>query len=74
MVVEVPWEELEPAILNRLVEEFVTRDGTDYGEKLVELDTKVGQVKQQLKRKLAVVTFDTEISSANIVVAGDLPS
>ena len=74
MVIEIPWEELEPAILNRLVEEFVTREGTDYGEKPVELDTKVDQVKQQLRRKLAVVSFDTEISSANIVVAGDLPS
>ncbi len=28
----VPWQELEPDTLDNLIQEFVSRDGTDYGE------------------------------------------
>ncbi len=39
-------------------EEFVTRDGTDYGEVEVSLDAKVAQVHSQLKSDEAVIVFD----------------
>ena len=38
---EVPLEALEPATLRRLAEEFVTRDGTDYGLRERSLEEKV---------------------------------
>ena len=28
----VPWQEPEPETLDNLIQEFVSRDGTDYGE------------------------------------------
>ena len=68
MHVEVPWRELDSQALRGLIEEFVTRDGTDYGAVETSLDTRVAQVMKQLEQGLAVVTFDTEIESATIVV------
>ena len=68
MHVEVPWQQLDSSALRGLIEEFVTRDGTDYGVVETCLDTRVNQVIGQLKAGQAVVTFDTEVESATIVV------
>ena len=68
MHVEVPWRELDAHALRGLIEEFVTRDGTDYGAVETSLENRVSQVMNQLKTGDAVVTFDTEIESATIVV------
>ena len=68
MHVEVPWKEIEADALRGLIEEFVTRDGTDYGWVETSLEAKVEQVLGQLKSGKAVVTFDTEVESATIVV------
>ena len=68
MHVEVPWRELDAHALRGLIEEFVTRDGTDYGVVETSLENRVSQVMNQLKTGDAVVTFDTEIESATIVV------
>ena len=45
----VPWQEIPPETLDNLIEEFVTRDGTDYGEQEIRTDTKVAQVREQLR-------------------------
>ncbi len=37
----IPHRELSPEALQGLIEEFVTRDGTDYGESEAALATKV---------------------------------
>lgn len=65
--VEVPHGELPPEVLRRLVEEFVTRDGTDYG--LVErtLDEKVAIVMRQLERGEAAIEVDTKHETIDIV-------
>ena len=65
--VEVPWEQLEPDVLERLVEEFVSREGTEYGEREVGLATKVKQVIEQLKAKKAAITFDPETQTTSII-------
>lgn len=64
--VEVPFERIEPAVLRRLVEEFVTREGTDYGPVVYDLETKVKHVMGQLRRGDAVVTFDPRLGTATI--------
>jgi uncharacterized protein len=65
--VEVPWEQLEKDILHKLVEEFVSREGTEYGETEVGLSTKVNQVVEQLKAKKATITFDPETQTTHII-------
>jgi uncharacterized protein YheU (UPF0270 family) len=65
--VEIPHDRLEPETLQSLVEDFITREGTDYGEREISLDTKIKQVMGQLKRREAVIVFDPASESCNIV-------
>ncbi len=67
--VEIPYEQLSPEALQGLIEEFVTRDGTDYGVTERSLDSKISQVRGLLARGEARVVFDPESGTANIVVA-----
>lgn len=54
----VPWQDISADALDNLIQEFVTRDGTDYGEHEVTLETKVAQVHRQLERGEVLVWFD----------------
>ena len=45
----IPWQDLDPETLDNLIESFVLREGTDYGEHERSLTDKVADVKQQLK-------------------------
>lgn len=71
-LIEIPWDALAPETLNGLVEEFVTRDGTDYGEQEVALERKVLQVINGIKRKEFVIVFDSEHEAAQIVTRQQL--
>lgn len=63
----IPYREFEPDILEAVLDEIITRDGTDYG--MVELS--VEQKRQQLLRRLeqgtAFICFDEETQSCIIV-------
>ena len=63
----IPIESLEAETLKRVVEEFVTREGTDYGLSASDLQTKVEQVLRQLKKGEALLCFDAESESCHIV-------
>lgn len=67
----VPWEQVPAESLRNLVEEFVTRDGTDYGEQEVSLETRVGQVMQQLRRAEVVIWFDGVTETITLMTARD---
>jgi uncharacterized protein len=69
---EIPYQELSPEALQGVVEEFVTRDGTDYGETEVALETKVSQVLNQLHSGKAVIVFDQKTETCNILPSGDI--
>lgn len=70
--VEVPWDRLSAAALRGVIEEFVTREGTEYGAHDVPLETKVDQVRGQLERGEVVVLFDAKTQSVNLVRAREL--
>jgi uncharacterized protein YheU (UPF0270 family) len=63
----IPIESLAPETLRRVVEEFVTREGTDYGMNNSEFSTKVDQVLRQLKKGEALLVFDSESESCHIL-------
>jgi hypothetical protein len=54
------------------VEEFITREGTDYGQVEVDLETKVMQVLRQLKKGEAAIVFDEKSETCNIVPRDEL--
>jgi uncharacterized protein len=68
----IPFNELSKEALQGVIQEFVTRDGTDYGEAEIPLDTKVGQVRNQLHSGKAVIVFDQKTQTCNIVPSGDI--
>lgn len=59
--------ELSPEALRGLIEEFVSRHGTDYGLNEKTMDEKVADVMRQLDRGDAVVSYDPKEQTANIV-------
>jgi uncharacterized protein len=65
--IEVPYGSLEPETLRAVVEEFITRAGTDYGARERSLEEKIADVMRQLRRGEARVVFDPATSSVNIV-------
>jgi uncharacterized protein YheU (UPF0270 family) len=68
---KIPYDQLSPEALNGVIEEFVTRDGNDYGEIEVSLDTKISQVLGQLKSGKAVIVFDQGTETCNILRSSD---
>lgn len=66
--VEVPHTELPPATLRAVIESFVLREGTDYGERDVPFETKTLQVRCQLERREAEIVYDPNTESVGIVV------
>ena len=67
----IPVKKLSAAALKGVIEEFVTRRGTDYGAVEATLETKVKQVKNRLKDGSAVLVFDDETETTNIFLADD---
>jgi len=65
--VKIPYDQLSPDALQGVIEEFVTRDGTDYGEVEVSLETKISQVLGQLKSGKAVIIFDQKTQTCTIL-------
>jgi uncharacterized protein len=52
--------------LHAVVESYVLREGTDYGEKEFSLEDKVAHVIGQLRRGQAQIVFDPETESVSI--------
>jgi hypothetical protein len=68
---KIPFDQLSLKALRGVVEEFVTRDGTDYGEVETPLEIKMNQVLDQLKSGKAVIVFDPESETCNILKSND---
>ena len=64
----VPHTQLSPDALTGVIESFVLREGTDYGEHDVAFETKVMQVRDQLERREAEIVFDPNTETIDIVV------
>ena len=63
----IPHTELAPDTLKALIEEIVTRDGTDYGKHEVSMASKVEQVMKQLQRKEIFITYDKHFETCSLV-------
>jgi len=69
----VPHSELTPETLRGVVEAFVLREGTDYGEQEYSLEQKLAHVMRQLERGEARIVFDPQTETVDIVTAQQLP-
>lgn len=63
----IPWEQIDPDTLYSLIESFVLREGTDYGEQEKTLEEKVADVQRQLQSGEAVVIWSELHETINIM-------
>ena len=68
----VPTERLSPDALSGLIEEFVTRNGTDYGRREVSLAEKCAAIRKQLINGRAIIICDPSSQTCNIVLSKDV--
>jgi uncharacterized protein YheU (UPF0270 family) len=67
----IPANKLSPEALQGVIEEFISRNGTDYGEVEASRETNFRQVKYTLENGSAVLIFDDETKTTNIFLAND---
>lgn len=70
--VEIDIADLSPDALRGLVEEFVSREGTDYGRVERGFEEKCADVARQLETGGASIVFDRKLEQVNIVLSRDL--
>ncbi|MEY4643041.1 MAG: hypothetical protein RLZZ227_3035 [Pseudomonadota bacterium] len=70
----IPHTALSAEALQNLLEEFVTREGTDYGSQVYSLEDKVRHVRRQLEAGRVVILYDPRSSSCHIEVSERAPS
>ncbi len=64
---KIPWEALPKDTLDILLEEIVTRDGTDYGRSEKTTLQKVTRARNQLTNGLAELHWDPVTESASLL-------
>ncbi|PYE31583.1 hypothetical protein DFP83_10983 [Idiomarina fontislapidosi] len=72
----IPWQELDAETLNNIIEAVILREGTDYGERELSLETKAEQLRARLKDGQAVLVYSELHETVDIVdkdsVTGDI--
>jgi uncharacterized protein YheU (UPF0270 family) len=63
----IPYTDLAEDTLNNLIEYYVLREGTDYGEQEVVLTEKVAAVKRQLKSGEVVIVYSELHETVNLM-------
>ena len=58
--VEVPPQRLEADVLQALLEEYASRDGTDYGERELSLVQKVANLRAQMQRGDLLILYEID--------------
>ncbi|WGE56495.1 YheU family protein [Actinobacillus equuli] len=62
----IPWQELEPATLNNVLDSFILREGTDYGERELSLEEKRERLLTKLKADKVVIVWSELHQSLDI--------
>ncbi|MFC5697303.1 YheU family protein [Pseudomonas sp. GCM10022186] len=68
----IPFDLLEADTLTRLIEDFVTREGTDNGDD-TPLETRVERVRKALRKGEAVIVYDPDSQQCQLMLKLDVP-
>ncbi|WP_044871775.1 YheU family protein [Pseudomonas sp. LFM046] len=68
----IPFDLLEADTLTRLIEDFVTREGTDNGDE-TPLETRVERVRAALRKGEAVIVYDPDSQLCQLMRKLDVP-
>jgi len=70
-ILNISYDKLSPDTLRAIIEEFVTREGTDYGEIEVPFEQKISQVQKELISGKVIILYDKKDQTCNIVSKDD---
>ncbi|UAW97386.1 YheU family protein [Halopseudomonas nanhaiensis] len=68
----IPHELLDTETLQRLLEDFVTRDGTDNGYE-ASLEQRVERLRRQIERREVVIVFHPDTGDTSLAHRRDVP-
>ena len=68
----IPHTLLESDTLTRLIEDFVTLEGTDNGDE-TPLDTRIARVRRALEKRQAVILFDADSQQCQLALREQVP-
>ena len=63
----IPWQRLSADTLQALMEEYVTRDGTDYGVREIPLEERVYKLRKMLNDGEVIISYDEETGSCTFL-------
>ncbi|MGY5450760.1 YheU family protein [Agarivorans sp. MS3-6] len=63
----IPWQQLEADTFNALLESYVLREGTDYGEQELSLADKLEQIKQQVINGSVLIVYSELHETVNLI-------
>ena len=66
-MIEIPVDRLNAEILTAIIEEFILREGTDYGAQEAGMENKIAQVRGQLARGDVLITFDPATENCTLL-------
>lgn len=67
MMLEIPFQQLSQDALTGVIDDFVLREGTDYGNVEASMEKKREDVLRQLKNGRAKIVFEPETESITLV-------
>ena len=67
----IPWQQLSPQALDGIIEEFILREGTDYGEMEVSLEQKKQDLLTQLQAGTIFVIYSELHETVTLKPASD---
>lgn len=70
-IVEINWRDLSEEALSGLIEDFVTRDGTDYGAQEISTASKSASLREKIKSGLVLIFFDEASETCELVYKQD---
>jgi len=73
-MIEIPPNKLADEILVSIIEEFINREGTDYGKQEVKLDVQIKRDRSKIMRGDVLIMFDPKTESCNLITKEELSS
>lgn len=70
--IEIPKEALSEQALRGVIDNFIQREGTDYGVSEVSYDTKMQQVQKQIEKGHVRIVFDPDSESVSLLTEQEL--
>jgi len=63
----IPFEQISTEALNGVIESFILREGSDYGDNEVEFETKKQQVYKQIQSQKVIILYDVKHASIQLM-------